>query len=208
MARIMPTIFSVLLERCLWEGLRYGRRLVRRIGWGGIVLIVATGVSLLAWLQWQHAEERLDRMRVALEAQPDSELNTGKPAASVTDGRERLRAFDAHLVSHEDIPDVLQSLFHLADAENLTLQRGEYKVEPDSYGGFIRYRMILPVNGDSSAVYRFIQAALSAHGALALDSVQFRRERIDAKNVEARIQWILLTRLPAPGKPVMQEMKE
>jgi len=204
MARMMPRI-GVLLERCGWETLHHGRRLLRRMGWGGIALVAAAGVSLLAWLQWQQSEERLDQMRVVLAAQPGPEPNTDKPAAPAMDGRERLRAFEAHLVPHEEIPNVLQNLFRLADAENLTLQRGEYKVEPDSNGGFIRYRMILPVNGGSSAVYRFIQAALLAHGALALDSVQFRRERIDAQNVEARIQWILLTRLPEPSQPVAQE---
>jgi hypothetical protein len=174
---------------------------VRRIGWSGIALLVAVAVSLVVWRQWQDTEERLDQMRIALAAQPEPEPKAAS-AAFVTDGRERLEAFEAHLVPHKDIPDILQSIFRLAGAENLTLQRGEYKVEPDPYGGFIRYRMILPVKGDATAVYRLILAALSAHRALALDSIQFRRERIDASDVEAQIQWVLLTRLPELGQGV------
>jgi hypothetical protein len=60
----------------------------------------------------------------------------------------------------------------------------------------LRYRMTLPVKGDAQAIHQFMAAALKAHKTLALDAVQFKRERIESGEIEARIQWVLLTRLP------------
>jgi len=60
--------------------------------------------------------------------------------------------------------------------------------------------MTLPVQGDAGAIRRFMLAALLAHKTLALESVQFKRDRAATAEVEARIQWVLLTRLPGvPG---------
>jgi hypothetical protein len=48
--------------------------------------------------------------------------------------------------------------------------------------------------GDAQAIHQFM-AALKAHKTLALDAVQFKWERIESSEIEARIQWVLLTRL-------------
>jgi hypothetical protein len=46
------------------------------------------------------------------------------------------------------------------------------------------------------AIQSFVAAALRNHSSLAVESVQFRRERLASPLVEARIQWLLLTQLP------------
>ena len=81
------------------------------------------------------------------------------------------------------------------------IARGEYKPVLDSAGSFLRYRMTLPIKGESDAINRFVQAALLAEPALVLESIQFRRDRPDAQQIEARLQWALLTRLPQGGVP-------
>jgi hypothetical protein len=78
------------------------------------------------------------------------------------------------------------------------LARGDYRAQPDLQGGFMRYRMSLPVKGDAPAVLKLMQAALQSHKTLALESVQFKRARIESADVEVRLQWVLLTRLPEP----------
>jgi len=113
------------------------------------------------------------------------------------DGRARLKAFDDYLLVHENIPNVVQDLFSLARDEQLSIAHGEYRPQIDVQGRFLRYQMTLPVKGDAQAIYRFIQAALLAQKTLALESVQFKRERIESPNIEARIQWVVLTRLPS-----------
>jgi hypothetical protein len=42
---------------------------------------------------------------------------------------------------------------------------------------------------------------LASQRTLALESVQFKRQGIDSSEVEARIQWTLMTQLPYDGVP-------
>lgn len=77
------------------------------------------------------------------------------------------------------------------------MQRGSYRPQVDVAGGFLRYRMTLPVKGSGPAIQRFMQTALRKQKTLALDSVQFKRARIGSSDIEARIEWLMLTRLPA-----------
>ena len=85
----------------------------------------------------------------------------------------------------------------LAAANGLVLKRGTYRPQPEPQGGYLRYRMTLPVTGQATAIQQFIKAALKAQRSLSLESVQFKRERGESSVVEAHIQWSLLTRLPS-----------
>ena len=79
------------------------------------------------------------------------------------------------------------------------LAKGDYKSQVDVNGQFFQYSMTFPVQGDAQSIERFILAALAQHKTLALESVQFKRERIESKELEAKIQWTLFTQLPAVG---------
>lgn len=200
MAGLASKALRVAVGRALWEGKRQIRRGYRRIGVTGLVFIAAVAASGPIWLQWRHAGLRLEEAQHALQvAEAQNPALEQQNPGDVDVGRQRLQEFDQLLPAHDHIPDTLQDIFRLADTEGLTLQRGDYKVEPDDQGGFVRYRMTLPVKGDAQAIYRFIRSALEAHKTLALDSIQFRRERIESRDVEARIQWELLTRPREPG---------
>jgi hypothetical protein len=91
---------------------------------------------------------------------------------------------------------VIQDLIALADERQLLLVRGDYKPQVDSAGGFLRYRMTLPVKGGMAAIQSFVAAVLQTHPSMAVEAVQFKRDRIASPLVEARIQWLLLTQLP------------
>lgn len=186
-------------RRGVWELRRFGRTLVRRLGGAGIALVLGVAVAALAgWMHHVQAE-RLAR------AQQDVRVQQAQPmvrpaSISGSSGRTHLAEFDAYLPAHDDIAVTVGALFSLAQREGLSIARGEYKAQPDEPGRFLRYRMTLPVQGDAGAIRRFMLAALLAHKTLALESVQFKRDRAATAEVEARIQWVLLTRLPgAPG---------
>jgi hypothetical protein len=131
-------------------------------------------------------------------------------SASVSDQPAALSAvqeierFQAYLLPNEDVSEVLRLIIGLANREGLQLVRGEYKVVSDARGGFVRYKMTLPVQGGASKVEQFILNALAEHKTLALDSVQFKRERIDTSDVEARVEWVLMTRQPIKGAVAME----
>jgi hypothetical protein len=185
-------------RRGVWELRRFGRTLVRRLGGAGIAVVFGVAVAALAG--WRHhvQAERLARVRQDVRVQQAQPVV--RPAAIGSNGRTHLAEFDAYLPAHDDIAVTVGALFSLAQREGLSIARGEYKAQPDEPGRFLRYRMTLPVQGDAGAIRRFMLAALLAHKTLALESVQFKRDRAAMAEVEARIQWVLLTRLPGvPG---------
>jgi hypothetical protein len=97
---------------------------------------------------------------------------------------------------------VVQDLIDLAQEHRLSMPRGDYRLQPEPTGGYMRYRMTLPVKGDAQAVQRFMLNALKAHRTLALEAVQFKREQVASPIVEAHVQWALLTRWPQGQAPL------
>ena len=186
----------------VWECRRAARRFLRAYGAWGVGVVLAL---LLVTLAWGVARYQVDAAKAAQTRWAKrGETTSVKTDTVLSDGRSRLQRFEATLLQHDDLPSQVQDLLNLAEDENLTVTRGEYRPQADVQGRFMRYRMNMPVRGDGQAVYRFIEAALSSHPALGLESVQFQRERIESGEVEARIQWVVLARLPegaetAPG---------
>ena len=190
-----------LPDQLSWESKRAASLFMRRCGWSGLVLLAAAVFCIAAWQIKRQQVGELVRVNTELLAarHAQQQLPSQPLAGNNSDGRSRLKDFEDFLLPHEDIPMAVQELLKLAEAEQLAITRGEYRPQVDQQGQFLRYRMTLPVKGDAQAIYRFLQSALRARKALALESVQFKRERIEATVVEARIQWVLLTRLPVDG---------
>lgn len=194
-----------------WSVRRAARGWSRRHGLWGWAMLAAAACALGAGALLRGEQLRAGALAQQLAAQRSAQsaaaalaplAPAAAPAASASGmagARARLRAFDQHLLPHEDLPVAVQALLDLGSAEGLSVLRGSYRLQADSAGGFVRYRMSLPVQGAAPAVQRFMLAALRQQPNLALDSVQFKRARIGATEIEARIQWVLLARLPAAG---------
>jgi len=171
--------------------------LERRFGKAGLLAFALGLVAVLCWGLQRDARRTL----VEVERRLASDASVVKlPEDPRAESRSRVRVFETLLPPSDDIPQVLQDLLRLAEDEHLVLMRGDYHSQIDSAGGFLRYRMTLPIKGDSQAVLRFIRAALRAYPTLALESLQFSRERIDSGEIGARIQWVLMTHLPSAAK--------
>jgi hypothetical protein len=176
-----------LARRLGWEA----RRLARRTGAGAITGI---GCALLALLAQWHSTQ-LDAQRIALTAQLNAAARTAAtPPAPVVTTASGVAAFFDHLPPHDAIPDQLKELVRVARQSGIALTKAEYKPEQDANAGFLRYRVTLPVKADFAKVQSFLITALQALPTLTLESVAFKRERIEAGEVEARIQFVLLVR--------------
>jgi len=180
------------LGRWTWGCARVARIVSRRFGLLGWFAMAFVAIAVLAAIQGHRASSQLDDARLKL-----AELNSmaARPVESRGHAPTRLTAFEDILLAHADIPGTVQDILELAEAQHLSIARGDYSPQIDAKGGFLRYRMTLPVKGDARAIHRFMLAALRAHRTLALESAQFKRERIESSDVEARIQWIVMTRL-------------
>lgn len=187
------------MQQAIYELHRLAYAFTRRFGAWGWGMSALLSVGALAGVAAHRQLEEFQRLEFRLAEQARTHRRDEVPARTpaLDDGRARLRAFEDFLLPHDDIPVVVQDLLRLAESEGLSIQRGEYRPQVDAAGGFVRYRMSLPVQGAAPSIHRFIQSSLRKQKALALESVQFRRESIEVSQIEARIQWVLLTRLPA-----------
>ena len=186
-------------QRLLWESRRRIQLFVWRFGWLGVLTLVCLLTSGAALLIEHQQVKSLNRARSAaaysqtVQSIPSDVVKGDVGSKGVT----RLQAFDAYLLPHDEIPHVLKNLISLATDSELLLARGEYKAQAEMQGGFLRYGMTLPVKGDPQAIHTFILTALAQNRTLALEGIQFKREQIESPEIEARIQWVLLTRLPS-----------
>jgi hypothetical protein len=173
--------------RLAWEC----KRLWRKTGRAAAVGIAALCAALLA--QWHaagmHEQELTLRRQLATAVRA-----AAQPQAPIPTAAEGLSAFYAYLPAHAAIPDQLQTLVDIAARHKVPLAKAEYKAQPEPRAGFMHYQINLPVKAEYASVQAFMLEALQALPALTLDSVAFKRERIDNGEAEARIQFVLLVR--------------
>jgi len=82
----------------------------------------------------------------------------------------------------------------VAQKSGVTLAKADYKPQADGNTAFLRYQITLPVKAEYAQLQTFIVDALQALPTLTLDSVLFKREQIEAGEIDARIQFILLVK--------------
>jgi Tfp pilus assembly protein PilO len=195
-ARRFPTP-QQLSARLLWEV----RRIWRQLGWGAALGIVCLLLALAVLWQTQnllrHKQELARQLRVATAdavAKPSVEAVPTEDA----DIARQLSAFYAYLPQHEEIPDQLKRLITLAQKADVTLAKAEYKAQPEANAAFMRYQIILPVTAEYRNLQTFIQGAFQELPTLMLESIAFKREKIESGIVEARIQYQLLVKKAVP----------
>ena len=189
-------------ERFAWEFSRALGIFRRRFGVMGclIALCAVAGVSLALVDRWQ--SKKLDDLQQQIAIIQHASLRqeqdnaTFQETASDTDGRTLLRRFEENLLPYENIPVLVEGLLKIAEEEGVLIQHGDYRFEQDSSGGFMRYRMDLPVQGAAPAIDRFIERTLAAWKALALYSVRFTRAEIGSNIIESHLQWVVIVHRP------------
>ncbi|CAN7724186.1 hypothetical protein [Duganella sp. LjRoot269] len=176
-----------LVPRVAWQA----RRLLRQCGPGAVGGVACLLLAVLA--QW-HATQ-LDQRQIALTRQLNAAARAAAtPHAPVATAAGGVAAFYAYLPAHDAIPDQLKELVRVAQQSGIALNKAEYKAEQDGKAGFLRYRITLPIKADYASTQGFIINALQALPTLTLESVAFKREQIEAGDVETRIQFVLLVR--------------
>lgn len=174
----------------LWTVAWQGARGAGPVGLGAVACL---GIGLAVMVL---AEQRLARLK-ALEPADAAVQPARDGATPLLDDAARYALFQSYLFPAEAVPDVLKDLMGVADDAGIVLAAGEYRREAEPVGGYLRYRISLPVVGEPDAVINFMLGAVRQQKSLALESASFHRERRDSRRVEARIQFVLLTRLPA-----------
>lgn len=176
-----------------WQCRRSAHRVYRMAGPDGLAILLGLLVVCGLAAAVVHVRQlRIDLRTASVAGETTEPLLQARPAAELSN----LQKFEQVLPAHEDIPEVLERLFELGVEERLVLSRGEYRAQGDEVGQFVRYRMTMPIKGNAAAVQRFLERALAGNRSLVFESVQFKRDRIQAEQVEAIVQWTLVTGLP------------
>lgn len=169
---------------------------LRRLGWPGwlgLVMLAAAAATaaVIVLPDWNRHEALLADIAAA-------EVAAAVPAASrPLTPQQQLGAFLGDLPRPSEVPAILTRINALAVGQSLALEAGEYAQSPVNGLAADQMRVTLPVRGKYPAIRHFVDASLAAVPALALQSVQIRRERIADDVVEARLVFVLFIGHPS-----------
>lgn len=169
------------------------RRSLRALGWSGVLAIAVLASAPVFYFSVIHAaQERLDLARhkaIALNRQlaPAAmalKLKADTPAAQLAQFYKRFPAEGAS-------PEWLEKLVAVAQSRGLSLNEGEYKVTREKAGRLLRFHMTLPLKGEYPQIRKFLAALPGELPVVALENVQFERQKVADPIVEVSVKLIL-----------------
>ncbi len=170
-----------------------GRRWRRAWGWPG-----ALGLALLALAPVAHysairpAQEKLEAVRARAMAQRE---RIEHAAAGLLRGplspAEQLEEFYKIFPAEENSPQWLERIFAEAQSQGLSLDQGEYRVSRDKTGRLMRFQITLPVRGEYPQIRRFLAGLRAEVPFIAIEQVQFERQKVGDPAVEAKLRLVL-----------------
>ncbi|WP_035058636.1 hypothetical protein [Andreprevotia chitinilytica] len=169
------------------------RRALERAGvltiGGVIALAIALGFTVSAY---QLHREQVALLKTIPKRQRATVPEPEVPQDALT--ARSLTAFYGGLPTQRGLPALVGALLQQAESEGLTPASGQYNVQRDPRAKVLRYRIQLPLKGDYQKVQGFLLKSLRAQPALALETVAFSRKKIDAREVEAKISFVVFLR--------------
>jgi Tfp pilus assembly protein PilO len=184
-----PRLQLRLPPRLAWET----ARLWRALGWPSAIGAACLALAAVAMQQGEALAGRQQPLRAQLAVMAKQAALPPAPVTLDADA-DSLAAFHAYLPAHDSIPEQLKALLEVAQKSGVTLAKADYKPQEDGNTAFLRYQITLPVKAEYAQLQTFIVDALQALPTLTLDSVLFKREQIEAGEIDARIQFILLVK--------------
>lgn len=184
-----PRLQLRMPPRLQWEA----QRLWRSLGWPCAIGAACLALAAFAMQQGDALAAHQQQLTAQLAA---AARQSALPSAPITldADADSLAAFHAYLPAHDSIPEQLKALLEVAQKSGVTLAKADYKPQEDGNTAFLRYQITLPVKAEYAQLQTFIVDALQALPTLTLDSVLFKREQIEAGEIDARIQFILLVK--------------
>ncbi len=171
----MKQLFNQLREQLGWQGM------------SGITLLILVAIfqtSALKPLQQEVAFMRshLDVARAKMSMQ--------RRTFSLDDRQKELSVFFDSLPTEQDVTDILASIYGVADASGVGLKQAEYHPD-DTNKPRVEYGMVFPVQGEYGRIRFFVSRVLSDHPAIALDQINFQRDKVSDSVLRAEIRFTL-----------------
>ena len=176
------------------HGVRLGTRLGSRVarflngtGWPGAVgLGLAVFAAAFYWSWLKPEEARLELLQRASDRAGQQAAMAGLPRPLATE--EKLESFYQFFPRTNGVPDQLEKIYGVAEKQALRLDQGEYRAVRDGVGRLVRYQITLPVKGTYPQIRQFVGGVLVSIPSIALENIQFERQKIGDVAVEAKIK--------------------
>ena len=168
-------------------------QLREQLGWqgmSGLVLLVLTGA--LHVLALQPLEQETAFMHSRLEA-AHAKSNLQGRTFSLGDRQKELGAFFDSLPDEQDVTDILGSISAVAEASKVELKQAEYRLDEKNKPR-LEYELLFPVQGGYANIRQFVFRVLADHPAMALDQVNFQRDKINDSVLKAEVRLTLFLR--------------
>jgi hypothetical protein len=181
----------------VWSVQRWWTALPHRPAWWGLLL----GLGLWAlWAAgaWSAASSSEAHRLVLVMPGVVAPLDSTQSGAGETPVD--VAALQGLLVPASRTSNVMQDLFDLAQDQGVEVLGSAYSSQPEPQAGLVRLVVNMPLKGSAIAVRHFIESALRAHAALAVQRLQIRRESGRDSVVEAQVEWVLLTQAAGPDR--------
>jgi Tfp pilus assembly protein PilO len=190
---IMPRIGASsplpLGSRLRWAS----RRWTHFFSWPGVLAIgVLTICSALYFSVIRPTHERMDMAHHrVISLQEQIALASKALAGKAHTPAEQLAEFYQKFPPERGSSLLLEKLMALAESRGIRLNEGEYKATSDKAGRIVRFQMTLPVKGEYPQIRKFLSALPSELPVVALQSVQFERQKVADPAVEAKLKLVL-----------------
>jgi hypothetical protein len=168
-------------------------QLKEQLGWqgmSGLVLLALTGALHVLALQplEQEAAFMHNRLDVAHSRASVQSENFGSG-----DRQRELGVFFDSLPSEQDVTDILASISAVAEASQVELKLAEYRIDEKNKPR-LEYGLYFPVQGGYANIRHFVFRVLADHPAMALDQINFQRDKVNDSMLKAEVRLTLFLR--------------
>lgn len=150
---------------------------------GGALIAALVAIVAAVFVVWPMREQAraLQQQLARLPAVRDVSRSAG--TAGVAKSMELPRV--------EQLPLIVAALLSNAQAADLELATGTYRLVPAKAGGLSRYEIALPVTGTYPSIRKFVEASLAATPALALDGMALQRPDVASPKAEVDVRFVV-----------------
>jgi hypothetical protein len=168
------------------------RHWIPLLGWPGMLALGLVAISISFYVStFYPLKNRLEQLHRVAAANKEQIQNGNTKVVGGGSLSDQLEAFYSHFPKEVDAPKWLGKLALAAESNGLKLTAGEYKVTNDKSGQLIRYKIAFPVKGKYFQIRKFLSALSVEIPYIALENVQFERNKIIESDVQANVNLVL-----------------
>lgn len=136
---------------------------------------------------------RLDAETQALSEQTRRQADTLSSQQTASAPEDGISRFDRQLAGTPERSQLIRTLWLEAGREQVRLGKIDFREERDVAGGFVRLHLHVPASGTYPAIKRLAFGLMHSHPSLALDAIEFKRDRLEG-TLESELQLTFLMR--------------